>query len=197
MRWSRCLKIILTPSCEDKRKKLPKYAQYFKGWLRFLTITSKWSYEFSQFRQCLCFQSRWIYYWHFYWANVCVISKIQVNFRFKRYWWFCLINFWNFHAIHVFEVRESIADTEIPCLGGLENPVRLPVQDVLGGTGDCVLSIFEISSPFMFLRSGNPLLAFLLSYHVWKTSKIQVTFCFKRFLKLPKYSFLDKYALNL
>ena len=43
--------------------------------------------------------------------------------------------------IHVFEVRESIADisTELPCLGDLENPGRLPVQQVLRGTGDCVL----------------------------------------------------------
>ena len=46
-----------------------------------------------------------------------------------------------FHTIHVFVVRESIADisTELPCLGDLENPGRLPVQQVLGGTGDCVL----------------------------------------------------------
>ena len=73
--------------------------------------------------------------------HVWVISKIQVNFRFERYWWFCLINFWNFHTIHVFEVRESIADisTELPSLGDLENPGRLPVQQVLAGTGDCVL----------------------------------------------------------
>ena len=73
--------------------------------------------------------------------HVWMTSKIQVNFRFERYWWFSLIIFWNFHAIHVFEVRESIADisTELPCLGDLENPRRLPVQQVLGGTGDCVL----------------------------------------------------------
>ena len=102
-------------------------------------------------------------------------------------------------TIHVFGVKKSIADisTELPCLGDLENPGGLPVQDVLGGTGDCVLSIFEISSLFMFLRSGNPLLTFLLSYHVWVTSKIKVIFRFKRFSKLPKYSFNDKNALNL
>ena len=81
--------------------------------------------------------------------------------------------------------------------GDLENPGRLPVQHVLGGTGDCVLSIFEISSLFMFLRSGNPLLTFLLSYNVRGTSKIQVTFPFKRFSKLPKHSFFGKNALNL
>ena len=62
--------------------------------------------------------------------HLCVISKIQVNFRFERYRWFCLMNFWNFHTIHVFLVRESIADisTELPCLNDLENPGRLPVQ---------------------------------------------------------------------
>ena len=111
----------------------------------------------------------------------------------------CLIDFWNFLTIHVFGVEESIADisTELPCLGDLENPGRLPVQHVLGGTGDCVLSNFEMSSLFMFLRSGNPLLTFLLSYNVRATSKIKVTFPFKRFLKLPKHSFFGKNALNL
>ena len=108
--------------------------------------------------------------------NVWVTSKIQVNFRYGRYWWFCLINFCNFHTIHVFEVWESIAyiSTELPCLGDLENPVRLPVQGVLGGTGECVLQIFEISRLLMFLGSRNPLLIFQQSYHVWVTSKIQV-----------------------
>ena len=73
--------------------------------------------------------------------NVWVTSIIQVNFRFERYWWFCLMNFGNFHTIRVFEVRESIDDisTELPCLDNLENPGRLPVQDALGGTGECVL----------------------------------------------------------
>ena len=51
------------------------------------------------------------------------------------------MNFQNFYTIRVFEVRESIADisTELPCLGNLENPGKLPVQDVIGGTGECVL----------------------------------------------------------
>ena len=58
-----------------------------------------------------------------------------------------------FLTIHVFGVKESIADisTELPCLGDLENPGRLPVQHVFGGTGDCVLSIFEISSLFIII----------------------------------------------
>ena len=90
------------------------------------------------------------------------------------YWWFSLKNFWNFHTIHVFEVRESIADisTELPCLSNLENLGRHSVQDVLGGTGECVFYIFEISCLFVFLGSRNPLLIFLQSYLVWVTSKI-------------------------
>ena len=44
-------------------------------------------------------------------------------------------------TIHVFGIKESIADisTELPCLGDLEKPGRLPVQQVPAGTGDCVL----------------------------------------------------------
>ena len=65
--------------------------------------------------------------------DVWVTSIIKVNFRFERYWWFCLMNFWNFHTIRVFEVREYITDisTELPCLGDLENPGWLPVQHVM------------------------------------------------------------------
>ena len=53
----------------------------------------------------------------------------------------CLIDFGNFLTIHIFDIKESIANifTELPCLGDLENPGRLPVQQVLAGTGDCVL----------------------------------------------------------
>ena len=38
------------------------------------------------------------------------------------------------------EVEESIADIpiELRCLGDLENPSQLPVQEVLEGTDDCV-----------------------------------------------------------
>ena len=41
--------------------------------------------------------------------------------------------FLKFSHYSCFEVRESIADisTELPCLGDLENPGRLPVQQVL------------------------------------------------------------------
>ena len=44
--------------------------------------------------------------------------------------------FLKFSHYSCFEVTKSIADipTELSCLGNLENPGRLPVQDVLGGT---------------------------------------------------------------
>ena len=75
--------------------------------------------------------------------------------------------------------------TELPCSGDLENPGQLPVQEVLEGTDDCVLvKIFEISSLFMFSRSGNSFLIFLLSYHVRVTLKIKVNFRFRRYLKV-------------
>ena len=44
-------------------------------------------------------------------------------------------------TIHVFGIKEAIAEisTELPCLGDLKIPGRLPVQQVPAGTGDCVL----------------------------------------------------------
>ena len=45
----------------------------------------------------------------------------------------------------------------------------------------------------MFSRSRNPLLTFLLSYHVWVTSKIQVNFRYRRYSKvlmILSYKFL-------
>ena len=96
----------------------------------------------------------------------------------------------NFHnlfllfSIYVFAVKESIADipTELKYPGDLENLGQLPVQKVLRGTDDFVLWIFPISSVFMFSRSRNPLLAFLLSYYVRVTSQIQVNFRFYRYV---------------
>ena len=60
--------------------------------------------------------------------HVWVTSKIQVNFRFERYWGLCLINFWNFHTIHVFEVRKSISDifTELPWKSRSTSGSRVP-----------------------------------------------------------------------
>ena len=115
--------------------------------------------------------------------HVWVTSKIQVNFRFERYWWYCHINCWNFQTTHVSEVRESIADisTELPCLSYLENLGQLPVHGYLKGTDNCILWIFTISSLFTFSRSRNPLLTFLLSYDVRLTLIIEVNFRFERY----------------
>ena len=117
-----------------------------------------------------------------------VSPKIQVNFRYRRYWWFCLMNFWHFSTIHVFEVEESIADilTELLCSGNLENPGELPVQVVLRGTEDCVSWNYIISQIFMFSRKRNPLLTFLLSYLVLVTSKTSRTGSWPRFSRSPK-----------
>ena len=84
------------------------------------------------------------------------------------------MNFHNFVSIHDFEVKESIAEipTELPCSSDLENLDQLPVQEVLKCTDYYVLWIFTISSVFMFSRSRNPLVKFLLRYHVRVTSKI-------------------------
>ena len=102
---------------------------------------------------------------------------------------------WLYDNFHVFEGKKSIFDiiTELPCLGDLENPGQRPVQEVLESTDDCVVSIFEISSLFMFSRSGNSFLIFLLSYNVWVTSEIQVNLRYRRYLKvlmIVSYEFL-------
>ena len=100
-----------------------------------------------------------------------------------------------YDILYVFEVKKSIAVilSELVGLGDLENPGQLPVWEVLWGTDDWVLWIFfRISSLFMFSRSSNPLLTFLLSYHVRVTSKIQVNFRFERYsevLMIGSYGF--------
>ena len=127
--------------------------------------------------------------------HVRVTLKIQVNFRFKRYWWFFLVNFHNFFSIDIFEVKESNADipTDLLCWSDLENPGKLPVQEVLEGTDDFVLWIFTISSVFMFSRSRNPLPTFPVSCYIWVTSEIQVNFRYRRYSKvlmIVSYRFL-------
>ena len=56
-------------------------------------------------------------------CHVWVTSKIQVDFRFNTYsgyWWMCFIDSWDRFTIHVFDVKESIADisTELHTLFG-------------------------------------------------------------------------------
>ena len=76
--------------------------------------------------------------------HVRVTLKIQVNFRYRRYLKVLMIlsyGFSQFLQYLCFQVKEFIADipTELLCLGDLENPGQLPVQEVLEGTDDCVL----------------------------------------------------------
>ena len=82
------------------------------------------------------------------------------------------MDFRNFSIPYVFEVKESISRSfpKLLCLSDLENPSQLPVLQILKGTDDWVLLIFEISSfPTSFeveesifrnfaklLCSGNP-----------------------------------------
>ena len=136
------------------------------------------SYKFLTFLHYLCFRGQGIHFWHSYWATMFVWpwkSRSTPGLRGTlRYWWLCLMDFHNFFSIYVFWIKESIADipTELPFSGDLENSGQFPVWEVLWGTDDCVLWIFTISLVFMFSGSRNPLLTFLLSYHVWMTSKI-------------------------
>ena len=90
---------------------------------------------------------------------------------------------WIYGNLYVFQGEESIFDiiTELPCLDDLENPDQLPVQEVLEGTDDCVLWIFEISSLFMFSRSENPFLILLLSFYARVSPKSQVNFRYRRY----------------
>ena len=75
-------------------------------------------------------------------------GQLPVQEVLEGYWWLCLIDFWKFFTIYVFEVMAEIP-TERPCSGDLENLGQLRGSV---GTDDFVLWIFTISSLFMFLR---------------------------------------------
>ena len=190
----RFLNCFLTPSCGEGSEKHPKFAQNFKGWLSFdyHLKTVFWISTISELFMFSKPRNPLLTFLLSY--QVWVISKIQVNFRFERYWWFCLIFFWNFHTNHAFEVRESIACwySYRATIFDLENPGRLPVQHVLGGTDECVSWIVEISWLFMFLGSMNPLQIFLYSYHTWVTSKIQTDFRFNRYSEVLAFCRFSK-----
>ena len=113
----------------------------------------------------------------------------------RGYWWLGLMDFCDFFIPYVFEVKESIfrSFTKLPCSENFENRGQLPVSQVLEGTDDWVLWIFVISSFPTFSRSRNPFFAVSQSYHVWKTSKIEVNFRFhrcSRVLMIGSYGFL-------
>ena len=168
----------------------------YRRYLRVLMIVS---YKFLKFLHYLCFRGQGIHFWYSYWATMFGWPRKSRSTSGTggtwRYWWLCLINFWNFFTIYVFEVREFISDilTELPCSGDLENQGQLPVQKVLEGTDDFVLWIFTISSVFIISRSRNSLPTFSVSCYVWVTSKIQVNFRYKRYSKvlmIVSYRFL-------
>ena len=90
------------------------------------------------------------------------------------------MDFYNFFTIYVVKVKESIADilTELLCLIDLENPNQLPVREVLVILSYKFVNLLHYSC---FRGQDIYLLAFLQSYHVWVTSKIQVDFRFNRY----------------
>ena len=102
------------------------------------------SYNFLKFLHYSCFRGQGIHCWYFYRATMFGWSRksrwTSGSTGTRRYWWLCLVDFWNFFTIYVFEVRESFADipTELPCLGNLENSDQLPVQE-----------IFEVTQTFV------------------------------------------------
>ena len=73
--------------------------------------------------------------------------------RTRRYWWLCLVDFWNFFTIYVFEVSESFDDipTELPCLGDLKNSGHFLVHEVFEVTQTFVP--WQKSSKFISSRA--------------------------------------------
>ena len=117
--------------------------------------------------------------------HVSVTSKIQVNFRYRRYSKVLMILSYKFLK---FLQYSCFRGQEIHCWYSYQAtmfgwPRKSRSTSGTEGTDNCVLWIFEISSLFMFSRVRNPFLIFLLSYHVSVTSKIQVNFRYRRYSK--------------
>ena len=103
-----------------------------------------------------------------------VISKIQVNFRFRSTLGYCrlgLMDFSNFFILYYFDVRESVyrSFTRPLFSDDFEIPGQLPVLQELEGTDGLVLWIFVISLLPMFSRSRNLFLVVSQNYHVQTT----------------------------
>ena len=115
--------------------------------------------------------------------HVRVTSKIQVNFRYRRYSKVLNIassEFWNSFNVYVFEVNKSISDIpkQLPCSSDLKNPDQLLVSKVLRGADNCALQNF-------IRRRRNLSLTFQLSYLVWVISKTSRTGHWPRFRGRP------------
>ena len=115
---------------------------------------------------------------------VWLTSKIQVNFRFTRYWWFCLINFRNLFTIHVLRSRNTL----LIFLPG--HPIWVTSKIQVNFRLKRFTEVLMIASygfleclQYMISRSGNHLLTFLLSYYACGTSKIQNNLRFWNFSK--------------
>ena len=81
---------------------------------RYLKVLMIVSYEFLKFLHYLCFRGWGIYFWYSNWATMFQWPRksrsTSGTWGTWRYCWLCLINFWNFLTIYVFEVGESISD---------------------------------------------------------------------------------------
>ena len=88
-----------------------------------------------------------------------------------------------FSIFYVFEIKQSIfgSSTELPCSGDIKNLGKLPVLQVLEGTGDWVSRLFVIPSFSTFSMSKNSFFTVLWSQRVKKTSKIQLNLRFHRY----------------
>ena len=86
----------------------------------------------------------------------------------QRYWWSNFMGLSQFlHCLCCQGQFMVDIPTELPCLSDLKNPSQLPVREVLVILSYKLLK-FWTNEPFNHvLRSGNPLLIFLQSYHVW------------------------------
>ena len=94
------------------------------------------SCEFLKFSHYPCFWGQRIHCWYFYSATMFEWPRksrlTSGPTRTRRYWWLCLVDFWNFFTIYVFEVSEPFDDipTELSCFKDLKNSGHLLVQEV-------------------------------------------------------------------
>ena len=115
------------------------------------------SYKFLKFSHYSCCWGQGIHCWYFYiatmfrWPRKSRLTSGPT--RTRRYWWLCLVDFWNFFTIYVFEVSKSFDDIpiELPCLGDLKNSGHLPVQEVFEVTQTFVP--WQKSSKFISSRA--------------------------------------------
>ena len=160
------------------------------------------SHEFLKFLHYLCFYGQGILCWHSHWATMFGWSrKPKSTFGSKLIWGYDDSVQWISTVSSVFMFSRSSNNYSLlafllKCLVDFENPGKLLVQDVLGGTDDCFSSIFIISEQFMFSRSKNLLLTLPLSYFVWVTSKTFRTGSCPRFPRSLEHDSSEEMSTN-